>query len=150
MILAFYAQNKVDKAYNKYSKVMSKNGLTGHEVAEKLLYLNGVTDVKIGRVGGRLSDNYSPEQKVLPSPLGCVGSFLSLNKGNDIKVTLVGNKGTVSIPFTKADAAAFLQVYELAMALNSINELEKQHDDLTRRIDFLVRRMQSDSISQPE
>lgn len=85
-----------------------------------------------------------------PSPLGCVGSFLSLNKGNDIKVTLVGNKGTVSIPFTKADAAAFLQVYELAMALNSINELEKQHDDLTRRIDFLVRRMQSDSISQPE
>ncbi|MBQ2753582.1 MAG: zinc metallopeptidase [Firmicutes bacterium] len=65
MILAFYAQNKVDKAYNKYSKVMSKNGLTGHEVAEKLLYLNGVTDVKIGRVGGRLSDNYSPEQKVL-------------------------------------------------------------------------------------
>ncbi len=65
MILAFYAQSKVDKAYNKYSKVLSKNGLTGHEVAEKLLYLNGVTDVKIGRVGGRLSDNYSPEQKVL-------------------------------------------------------------------------------------
>ena len=65
LILAFYAQSKVDKAYNKYSKVMSRNGYTGHEVVEKLLYLNGVTDVKIGRVGGRLSDNYSPEQKVL-------------------------------------------------------------------------------------
>ncbi len=65
MILAFYAQSKVDKAYNKYSKIMSKNGLTGHETAERLLFANGVTDVKIGRVGGRLSDNYSPEQKVL-------------------------------------------------------------------------------------
>ena len=65
MILAFYAQSKVDKAYNKYSKIMSKNGLTGHEAAEKLLLANGVTDVKIGRVGGKLSDNYSPEQKTL-------------------------------------------------------------------------------------
>ncbi|MBE6007926.1 MAG: zinc metallopeptidase [Lachnospiraceae bacterium] len=65
MILAFYAQSKVDKAYNKYSKVMARSGLTGHEVAQRLLDANGVTDVKIGRVGGKLSDNYSPEQKLL-------------------------------------------------------------------------------------
>lgn len=85
-----------------------------------------------------------------PSPLGSVGSFVSLNKGNNIKVTLVGHKGTAQIPFSKVDVAAFLQVYELAMVLNAIGELEKQHDELTRRIDFLARRMQSDSINQSE
>ena len=36
------------------------------------------------------------------------------------------------------------------MVLNALGELEKQHDDLTRRIDFLARRMQSDSINQSE
>lgn len=77
MILAVYAQNKVNSAYNKYSKVAPRSGITGAEAAHRLLAANGVTDVKIGRVGGKLSDNYSPEAKTLNLSDG-VGTVSSL------------------------------------------------------------------------
>ena len=46
--------------YSRYSKVISRSGLTGREAAERVLQMNGVGGVRIGRVGGTLTDHYDP------------------------------------------------------------------------------------------
>lgn len=63
MILAFYAQNKVQSAYNKYSRIRTKRGITGAEAARMILDANGLENVKIKTIQGKLTDNYSPESK---------------------------------------------------------------------------------------
>ena len=49
----------------KYSKVPSQNGYTGEQAAQKLLDAAGITDVRIVRVDGSLTDHYNPRNKTL-------------------------------------------------------------------------------------
>ena len=65
MLLAFYAQTKIKSAYQKYSKINSGSNLTGFQVARKILDKNDLSDVRIERVSGTLSDHYDPGNKVL-------------------------------------------------------------------------------------
>ncbi|HMD89675.1 MAG TPA: zinc metallopeptidase [Anaerolineaceae bacterium] len=65
LILGFWAQLKVQSAFKKYSKVRSMTGLSGAQVARRMLDSNGLTNVRIEQVNGFLSDNYDPSQKVL-------------------------------------------------------------------------------------
>src|SRR5215510_10634511 len=51
--------------FTKYSKVPLSNGLTGREVAEKMLRENGIYDVKVTSVDGFLSDHYNPANKTV-------------------------------------------------------------------------------------
>jgi len=51
--------------FTKYSKVPLSNGLTGREVAEKMLRENGIYDVKVTSVEGFLSDHYNPTNKTV-------------------------------------------------------------------------------------
>ena len=51
--------------FNKYSKVPLSNGMTGREVAEKMLRDNGIYDVKVTSVDGFLSDHYNPANKTV-------------------------------------------------------------------------------------
>lgn len=51
--------------FSKYSKVPLRSGLTGREVAEKMLRENGIYDVKIVSVDGFLSDHYNPVNKTV-------------------------------------------------------------------------------------
>lgn len=62
-IFALYCQAKVNTTYRKYSKVNSRRGMTGADAAYKLLMLNGITDVKIKRISGSLTDHYNPQTK---------------------------------------------------------------------------------------
>lgn len=62
-IFALYCQAKVNSTYRKYSKVTSRRGMTGADAAYKLLMLNGITDVKIKRISGSLTDHYNPQTK---------------------------------------------------------------------------------------
>ena len=62
-IFALYCQAKVNSTYRKYSKVTSRRGMTGADAAYKLLMLNGITDVKIKRISGNLTDHYNPKTK---------------------------------------------------------------------------------------
>lgn len=62
-IFALYCQAKVNTTYRKYSKVNSRRGMTGADAAYKLLMLNGITDVKIKRISGNLTDHYNPQTK---------------------------------------------------------------------------------------
>jgi uncharacterized protein len=62
-LLALYAQWKVSSAYAKYSKIASVQGVTGYKAAEFLLRSNGITDVGVETVAGRLSDHYDPRAR---------------------------------------------------------------------------------------
>lgn len=62
-IFALYCQAKVNTTYRKYSKINSRRGMTGADAAYKLLMLNGITDVKIKRISGNLTDHYNPQTK---------------------------------------------------------------------------------------
>lgn len=65
LILAFYAQAKVSSAFNRYSMVISRRGVTGAEAARGILDGAGLRDVAIERISGRLSDHYDPRRRVL-------------------------------------------------------------------------------------
>ena len=65
MLLGMYAQYKIQNAYKKYSSIRTKTGVTGFEAARKMLDEHDLANVRIERVGGVLSDHYSPKEKVL-------------------------------------------------------------------------------------
>lgn len=65
VIISLIASLGVKGTFSKYSKVRSAYGLTGREVAERILYRSGITDVSIERISGDLTDHYSPREKVL-------------------------------------------------------------------------------------
>lgn len=63
LIFAFYCQLKVKSSFNKYSKMGNRRGMTGADAAYQLLMLNGITDVKIRKIPGTLTDYYDPKKK---------------------------------------------------------------------------------------
>jgi len=65
IIFTLYAQSKVKMTFGRYSRVASSSGLTGAQVAERLLKGNGINDVRIERIGNTLGDHYDPRRKVL-------------------------------------------------------------------------------------
>ena len=65
ILLSLYAQWKISSSYKKYSKINSQSGLTGGQTARDLLNSNGLYDVRVERVGGRLSDHYDPRTRVV-------------------------------------------------------------------------------------
>jgi len=65
LLLGFWAQAKVQGAFNKYSKVRSYTGLNGADVARRMLDSRGLNNVKIEQVQGFLSDHYDPRSKTL-------------------------------------------------------------------------------------
>ncbi|CDZ74756.1 Hypothetical protein ING2D1G_0594 [Peptoniphilus sp. ING2-D1G] len=65
LLLALYAQYKISSAYGKYSKVDSKTGINGAEAAKIIMDRNGLRDVVIKMIPGKLSDNYNPQTREL-------------------------------------------------------------------------------------
>lgn len=65
MILALYAQWKVQATYAQMSQVRSSNGMTGASAGRKLLDAAGLSNVAVEPVGGNLTDNYDPRDKKL-------------------------------------------------------------------------------------
>jgi Zn-dependent membrane protease YugP len=65
LLLGLWAQAKVKSAYGKYSRVATKSGLTGAEVAAKILRQAGVSNVTIEETPGKLSDHYDPRSRTL-------------------------------------------------------------------------------------
>ncbi len=65
LALAMYATFKVRSTYSKYSKVPSSTGLSGAQVARRLLDAAGLTHIQVERVPGDLTDHYDPTQKVV-------------------------------------------------------------------------------------
>ncbi len=65
LILTLWAQHKVRSAYEKYSKVRSRSGMTGAQVARAILDQNGLQSVPVETSRGILSDHYDPKNGVL-------------------------------------------------------------------------------------
>lgn len=63
IILAVWAQGRVRKAYNKYSQVGTSAGLTGAQVARRILDRFGLQDVQVKATQGTLSDHYDPKKR---------------------------------------------------------------------------------------
>lgn len=65
MVASFIIQQTLQGRFTKYSKVPLYSGLTGAEVAEKMLRENGVADVQVTCIEGRLTDHYNPQTKTV-------------------------------------------------------------------------------------
>lgn len=65
LILGFWAQIKVQSAFNKYSRIRTFTGLTGAEVARRILDSHGLTNVRVEQTSGFLSDHYDPISRTL-------------------------------------------------------------------------------------
>ena len=63
--LSMWASMKVKRTFRNFSQVPTRAGMTGAEVAREILRRSGVTDVKVEKVGGVLSDHYDPRDKTL-------------------------------------------------------------------------------------
>src|SRR5512142_1365551 len=69
IILALYAQMKVQSTYRHFSEVASASGRTGRQIAQTILSQNGISDVEVEMGEGFLSDHYDPiQRKVRLSP----------------------------------------------------------------------------------
>lgn len=74
VVLSLLASAKVKSAYNKYSKVMARSGITAEQVAAMILRNAGVNDVAIRPIAGELTDNYSPKDHTLNLSQNVYGS----------------------------------------------------------------------------
>lgn len=64
-VVSLLVSNKLKSKFKKYSKLHLQNGMSGKEIAEKMLYDNGITDVKVISTPGMLSDHYNPQKKTV-------------------------------------------------------------------------------------
>lgn len=65
MIAGLLVQNMLQRRFDKYSKVPLSNGMTGAEIARKMMNDNGIYDVKVECVPGMLTDHYNPTTKTI-------------------------------------------------------------------------------------
>ena len=64
-LVSMYVSNQLKSKFKKYSKIKLKNGLSGKEIAEKMLSDNGITDVQVVSAKGQLTDHYNPVNKTV-------------------------------------------------------------------------------------
>lgn len=65
VVISLFASSRMNATFAKYGNVISRSGLTGREAATKILQFNGIYDVRVERVSGKLTDHYDPQKKVL-------------------------------------------------------------------------------------
>lgn len=65
MFIALWAQFKVNHTFSKYNEYYSSSGQTASSIARRILDENGLFDIRIERVSGRLSDHYDPKSRVI-------------------------------------------------------------------------------------
>jgi len=64
-LVSMYVSNKLKSKFKKYSQVHLQNGMSGREIAEKMLADNGISDVKVISTPGQLTDHYNPKNKTV-------------------------------------------------------------------------------------
>ncbi len=65
LLLAMIASSRVNSTFKRYAKQISSRHITGAEAAQRVLYSNGVRNVRIERVSGNLTDHYDPKSNVI-------------------------------------------------------------------------------------
>ncbi|MFS4484279.1 zinc metallopeptidase [Hyunsoonleella sp. 2307UL5-6] len=65
MLASWAVSNTLKRKFAKYSKVQLRNGMSGAEVAQKMLADHGISDVEVISTPGRLTDHYNPKNKTV-------------------------------------------------------------------------------------
>lgn len=65
MVLSFIASKSVESKFKRYAKIPTNGGMTGREVAERMLYDNDIHNVTVREVNGSLTDHYNPTNRTL-------------------------------------------------------------------------------------
>ncbi|MBE6156436.1 MAG: zinc metallopeptidase [Firmicutes bacterium] len=65
ILIPVIAQINISSSYGKYKKVKNSTGLSGFEVARKILDANGLEDIYVVETNGNLTDHYDPNRKVI-------------------------------------------------------------------------------------
>ena len=74
MVLSLIVQQTLQSRFNKYSQIPLPNGMTGAQVAQKMLNDHGIYDVKIVPARGMLTDHYNPQTKTVALSEGVYAS----------------------------------------------------------------------------
>lgn len=74
MVLGLIVQGVLQSKFGKYSKVPLPSGMSGAEVAQKMLHDNGIYDVKVVPAQGMLTDHYNPATKTVALSEGVYSS----------------------------------------------------------------------------
>ncbi|WRS26872.1 zinc metallopeptidase [Oscillospiraceae bacterium MB08-C2-2] len=74
MVFAMWAQGAMRSAYARYSGEPNRNGMTGAQIARRILDANGLHDVRVNAVQGQLSDHYNPSTRVVNLSQGVYGA----------------------------------------------------------------------------
>lgn len=64
-LISWLVQNQLKRKFDYYSKVHLRNGMSGAEIAEKMLHDHGIYDVKVISTSGQLTDHYNPVNKTV-------------------------------------------------------------------------------------
>jgi Zn-dependent membrane protease YugP len=65
MLIGMFVSNRLKSKFAEYSRIGLANGLSGAEIAQKMLHDNNIYDVKITQVEGQLTDHYNPMDKTV-------------------------------------------------------------------------------------
>ncbi len=65
MLVSWLVSNRLKNKFEKYSKLQLRNGMSGREIAEKMLADHGIYDVRVISVEGQLTDHYNPTDKTV-------------------------------------------------------------------------------------
>ena len=65
MVVGGFVSNRLKNKFKKYSKIPTSSGLSGKEIAQKMLDDHQINDVKIISVAGKLTDHYNPQDKTI-------------------------------------------------------------------------------------
>lgn len=65
MLVSWLVSSRLKSKFEHYSKVYLRNGMSGKEIAEKMLRDNGIYDVQVISVPGQLTDHYNPANKTV-------------------------------------------------------------------------------------
>ena len=64
-LVSMFVSNRLKSKFKKYSKIQLQNGMSGKEIAERMLADHNITDVEVISVAGQLTDHYNPKQKTV-------------------------------------------------------------------------------------
>ena len=64
-LISYWVQSNLQSKFDRYSRMALSNGMTGREIAEKMLRDNGIYDVKVTSTPGMLTDHYNPTNKTV-------------------------------------------------------------------------------------
>ena len=65
MVVGGFVSNRLKNKFNKYSKISTSSGLSGKEIAQKMLEDHNINNVRIISVAGKLTDHYNPQDRTI-------------------------------------------------------------------------------------